>query len=99
MRHMELIGLVCDDCQLPCSSLSTWKEREDELKQTKEQISSLRREADEAKEKQATYVTKYEALERNFKQVSPIARGYDRRDMGHPCRWIEHWVRLPSRAG
>lgn len=41
-----------------------------ELNDSKEKNAALRREADEARDKQTTYATKYEALERNFKQVT-----------------------------
>lgn len=59
------------------------KEREVELNKLKDEIGSLRKDTGEATEEKKTWATKYEALERNFKQVRLRA---SETDLGH--RWI-----------
>lgn len=46
------------------------KERETEVNQLKEKIVALRKNTGEATDQKNTWSTKYEALERNFKQVT-----------------------------
>lgn len=46
------------------------KEREVELNNLKDEMSALRKNTGEATDQKNTWATKYEALERNFKQVS-----------------------------
>lgn len=51
-----------------------------ELNALREETSLLRREKDEAKNMQTTCTTKYEALERNFKQVRVVRLHVHRRN-------------------
>lgn len=44
-----------------------------ELNKLKEDSVTLKRQAAEAKEKEATWATKHEALDRNFRQVSIVS--------------------------
>lgn len=53
-----------------CAHFVRMKERELELNNLKDEMSALRKNTGEATDQKNTWATKYEALERNFKQVS-----------------------------
>lgn len=58
---------------LPWNTVLRMQEREVELNKLKEESVTLKREAAEAKEKEVTWATKHEALDRNFRQVSIVS--------------------------
>lgn len=54
---------------LTCAGSMAIQEREAELNVLKGEIAALRKNTGEAKDEKNTWATKYDALERNFKQV------------------------------
>lgn len=60
-----LLPLLC-----PCAHVLLTKEREVELNKLKDDFLTVKKNTGEATDEKNTWATKYEALERNFKQVN-----------------------------